>query len=67
VSTMGSVQTFSHFRSSVLFRKVVGLRLFCFWPPWGPEAKRLGDGHDVGQPVHLEIAFGAPLGCCYMP
>src|ERR1017187_1751690 len=31
----GSVQYLSHFRSSVLFRKVVGLRLFCFWPPWG--------------------------------
>ena len=36
--------------------------LFCFWPPWGPEAKRSGDGYDLGQPVHLQIAFGSPLG-----
>ena len=49
----GSVQSFSHFRSFVLFRKVVGLGLFCSWPPWGPGARRSGDGHDLGQPVHL--------------
>jgi len=39
----GSVQSFSHFRSSVLFRKVVGLELFCSWSPRGPEAKRSGE------------------------
>jgi transposase len=26
------------------------LGLFCFWPPWGPEAKLSGDGHDFGNP-----------------
>jgi len=62
----GSVQSFSHFRSSLACWKVVGFWLFCFWPPWGPEAKQLGDGHDFGQPVHLQIPFAAPLGCCYM-
>ena len=57
----GSVQLFSHFRSSVLLRKVVGLGLFCFRFPWGPGAKRSGDGHDIGQPVHLQVAFGSSL------
>ena len=33
----GSVQSFSHFRFSVLFGKVVGLRLFCSWPRGGQE------------------------------
>lgn len=28
---------------------------------------RLGDGLDLGQPVHLHIAFGAPLSCCDVP
>ena len=63
----GSVQSFSHFRSSVLFRKVVGFGLFCCWPPRRPAAKRSGDGHDLGQPVHLQVAFGTPLGRGHMP
>ena len=50
-----SVQRFSHFRSSLELRKVVGLELFCCWPPWGPAAKRSGDGADFGQPVHLQV------------
>jgi hypothetical protein len=36
---LGSVRRFSHFRSSSACWKVVGLKLFCFWPPWGPGAK----------------------------
>jgi hypothetical protein len=64
---IGSVQYLSHFRSSLAYWKVVGLRLFCFWPPWGPEAKRSGDGHDFGQSAHLQIAFGTPLSCGNMP
>jgi hypothetical protein len=63
----GSVQSFSHFRSSSLCWKVVRLRLFCSWPPRGPGAKRSGDGHDFGQAIHLQVAFGAPLGCGNMP
>jgi len=59
LAMLGSVQSFSHFRPSLLRRKVVGLLA----PPWGPEAKRSGDGGDVGQSVHLQVAFGAPL-CC---
>jgi hypothetical protein len=26
-------------------------------------AKRSGDGHDFGEPVHLQVSFRAPLGC----
>jgi hypothetical protein len=63
----GSVQSFSHFRSSSACWKVVGFRLFCSWPPWGPGAKRSGDGNDFGQSVHLQVAFGTPLGCGNMP
>ena len=51
-SVQGSVQSFSHFRSSLACWQVVGLGLFCSWPPWGPGAKRSGDGHNFGQPVH---------------
>jgi transposase len=36
---LGSVQSFSHFLNSLRLRKVVGLKLICFRPPWGPEAK----------------------------
>ena len=31
------------------------------WPPWG-QSKRSGDGHDFGEPVHLQIAFSSPTG-----
>jgi hypothetical protein len=41
--------------------RLLGLGLFCCWTAWGPRAKRLGDGHDFSQPVHLQIAFGSPL------
>jgi hypothetical protein len=64
---LGSVQSFSHFRSSVLLRKVVGWGWFCSWFPWGPGAKRSGDGHDFGQPGHLQIALRTSLGCGNMP
>lgn len=26
-----------------------------------------GNGSDFGQPVHLQVAFGSPLGSCHMP
>ena len=43
---VGSVQSFSHFRSLSACWKVVGVGLFCSWPPWEPGAKRSGDGFD---------------------
>lgn len=55
------------FRSSLACWKVVGLKLFCSGPSWGPRAKRSGDGHDFRQTVQLQVAFGAPLGGRDMP
>ena len=26
-----------------------------------------GNGSDFGQPVHLQVAFGSPLGSCHVP
>ena len=38
-TSFGSVQSFSHFRSSVLLRKVVGLQLFLLLAPMGARSK----------------------------
>ena len=51
----------SVFRSSMGLRKVVDFGRFALQSPL--QGKRLGDGHEFGQPVHLQIAIGVPLDC----
>ena len=57
---------FRTFGLSHVFWKVVRLWLLCSGPPWGARAKRSGDGDDLGEPIHLVVAFGSPSGRRYM-
>jgi len=59
----GCVQILSHFPFEPYPWKVVGWLLFCSGPPpRGARAKGSGDGDDLGQSVHLQVAFGSPSG-----
>jgi hypothetical protein len=63
VLVIGSVQSFSHiwFLLSCVEGCWVEVALQC--DLMDHAAKRSGDGHDFGEPVHLQVSFRAPLGC----
>ena len=47
--------------------RLLGFGCFAAGPPRGPAANRSGDGHDLGQPVHLQVALSTPLSRGNMP
>ena len=47
--------------------RLLGWGCFGSGPHGGQSQSRSGDGHNFGQPIHLQVPFAAPLGCRHMP